>query len=304
MRTFVFTDDKSNKFWNIDLRGTSFTVIFGKVGTKGQTQVKDFPDEVAARKAHDKLVAEKVGKGYIETTTRRTPASPLLVALEEALTENPDDMAAHSAYADYLMEQDDPHGEFVQMQLALEDPSRSATERTRLQERANELLKQHARQWMGDVGRFLVGDWSGADKPFHYEFRRGWLDLLRVLPAPDAIFASLARSPEARLLRRLEVVYDMRYHPEFIAQFTEGPTEAMRRDELRVATSRYSVFGAATILPYLLASPYLTNLRVFKMGFRACSLSGIMYTSSYGSGTEIAGSGEWVPIDATTVESC
>ena len=93
------------------------------------------------------------------------------------------------------------------------------------------MLQQHGRQWLGDLGRFLVGDWSGPDKPYHYRFARGWLDLLRVLPAPDAILASLARSPEARLLRRLEVVYDMRYHPFDFEPFLEGPNAALNGNE-------------------------------------------------------------------------
>jgi uncharacterized protein (TIGR02996 family) len=42
-------------------------------------------------------------------------------ALEAALVENPDDLAAHRAYADHLMELGDPRGEFIQVQLALED---------------------------------------------------------------------------------------------------------------------------------------------------------------------------------------
>jgi predicted DNA-binding WGR domain protein len=89
MRTFVFTDDKSNKFWHIDLRGAAFTVTFGKVGTKGQTQAKDFPDAAQAREAHDKLVAEKLGKGYVEATpSAKPPPSPLQQALEAALVEN------------------------------------------------------------------------------------------------------------------------------------------------------------------------------------------------------------------------
>ena len=67
-------------------------------------------------------------------------SSPLQQALEAALVENPDDLATHSAYADYLMEQDDPRGEFIQMQLALEDRGRGAEERAQLQARADELL--------------------------------------------------------------------------------------------------------------------------------------------------------------------
>jgi uncharacterized protein (TIGR02996 family) len=257
MRTFVFRDEKSNKFWNIDLQGTRFIVSFGKVGTKGQTQTNDFADELDARKAHDTLIAEKLGKGYIETTPK---ATPLQQSLESALAENPDDLAAHSAHADYLMEQGDPRGEFIQVQLALEDPSRSAEERSRLHQRETELLNLHASQWLGDAGRFLVGDWSGPDQPYHFQFHRGWLDLVRTLPSPDAIITALARSPEVRLLRRLEVVYDMQYHPfEFD---TTGPNRALRKGE-----QANEIYEEATILPPLLASPYLTNLRVFKLGF-------------------------------------
>jgi uncharacterized protein (TIGR02996 family) len=258
MRTFVYTDDNSNKFWNIELQGSSFTVTFGKVGSKGQTQRKDFPDEDKARKAHDKLVAEKLGKGYVETTPKpSSAATPLQQSLEDALVENPDDLAAHSASADYLMEHGDPRGEFIQVQLALEDPRQPATERTRLRKREAALLKQHGRQWLGDLGRFLFGKWSGEDKPYHYQFRRGWLDLVRVLPDPDAIIAALARAPEARLLRRLEVVYDMRYHPFDFHKFTDGPNKALTAGERE----------AGAILPPLLASPYLGNLHVFKFGF-------------------------------------
>src|SRR5262249_24951048 len=83
-RTFVFTDEESNKFWNIELRGARTLVTFGKVGSKGQTQLKDFPDEEAARRAHDKLVAEKLAKGYVEITPRPAPAAPLQRSLEAA----------------------------------------------------------------------------------------------------------------------------------------------------------------------------------------------------------------------------
>src|SRR5947209_6760357 len=171
MRTFVFSDGKSNKFWNIDLQGASFTVTFGKVGTKGQTQKKDFPDAAAAKTAHDKLVAEKLGKGYVETTAGQRPGpAPLQQSLEQALLENPDDLAAHSAYADYLSEQGDPRGELIQVQLALEDPGRPAAERKQLQQREADLLKKHGRQWLGDLGPVLDGSWSGPDKPYHYQF--------------------------------------------------------------------------------------------------------------------------------------
>jgi uncharacterized protein (TIGR02996 family) len=262
MRTFELNDGKSNKFWNIDLQGARFVVTFGKAGSKGQTQTKDFADAAQAKKAHDKLVAEKLGKGYVETTAGRpTGPSPLQQSLEQALVENPDDLAAHSAYADYLAELGDPRGELIQVQLALEGPGRPAEQRQQLQKREAELLKQYGRQWLGDLSRFLVGKWSGPDKPYHYQFARGWLDTLRVLPFHEAILAALARAPEARLLRRLEVVYDMRYHPFEFDEHTEGPSQALRAGESD------ATYETAVLLPPLLESPYLTNLRAFKLGF-------------------------------------
>jgi len=69
-RYFEFTDEKSSKFWEINLEGTSVTVRFGRIGTNGQTQTKTFPDAAAAKKHHDKLVEEKTGKGYEENEAK------------------------------------------------------------------------------------------------------------------------------------------------------------------------------------------------------------------------------------------
>jgi predicted DNA-binding WGR domain protein len=75
MRTFEYSDAKSNKFWNIELKGKSFTVNFGKMGTAGQTQEKPFPDEAKAKKEYEKLITEKVKKGYKETTPAGAPVA-------------------------------------------------------------------------------------------------------------------------------------------------------------------------------------------------------------------------------------
>lgn len=41
----TYKDETSDKFWNIEVSGTSFTVTYGKTGTPGQTQKKEFKDE-------------------------------------------------------------------------------------------------------------------------------------------------------------------------------------------------------------------------------------------------------------------
>lgn len=65
-RRFEFSDDKSNKYWEVQLHGTGFTVVYGRIGTAGQTQTKDFGTNEKALKEYEKLVDEKLKKGYEE----------------------------------------------------------------------------------------------------------------------------------------------------------------------------------------------------------------------------------------------
>jgi len=66
---FEFEDEKSSKFWQIEVEDESFTVTFGKIGTDGQTQTKDFDTEEQCLKEAQKLIDEKLKKGYVDKTT-------------------------------------------------------------------------------------------------------------------------------------------------------------------------------------------------------------------------------------------
>ena len=74
-REFEFRDGSSDKFWKITLDGKATTVNFGRRGTSGQTQTKEWGSEAEAKKNHDKLVAEKTKKGYVETAAKGTKAA-------------------------------------------------------------------------------------------------------------------------------------------------------------------------------------------------------------------------------------
>jgi predicted DNA-binding WGR domain protein len=65
-REFEFQEGSSDKFWRISLDGKSTTVVFGRHGTDGQTLTKKWASPDEARKNHDKLIAEKTKKGYVE----------------------------------------------------------------------------------------------------------------------------------------------------------------------------------------------------------------------------------------------
>ncbi|WP_061231448.1 WGR domain-containing protein [Leptospira interrogans] len=66
----TFKDDKSDKFWNIETSGNSFTVTYGKTGTAGTSQTKTFETEETCIKEARKLLSEKLKKGYIEGNDR------------------------------------------------------------------------------------------------------------------------------------------------------------------------------------------------------------------------------------------
>jgi DNA ligase-1 len=69
-RHFEFVEGTSSKFWEVWVAGNQMMTRYGRIGSQGSTTVKTFADEPAARKAADKLVAEKVGKGYVERGAR------------------------------------------------------------------------------------------------------------------------------------------------------------------------------------------------------------------------------------------
>jgi uncharacterized protein (TIGR02996 family) len=252
MRTFVYSDASSHKFWNIELLGSSFTVTYGRQGTAGQTQTKTFPSDAAALKEHDKLVKEKLGKGYKESTPAAKPVpASLKESLEAALVENPDDLASHMAYADYLSEQGDPRGEFIRVQLQLEDASRSADERASLKAQEAKLLKSHGKKWLGDLGHILLRKTKmpGTDLQGKGTFARGWLDSVSVRGYNVNFTRTLAESPEVRLLRWLELE-DNEY--EMDGEYETG-------DDIPEDCVDPQLYP-------LMHSPYLGNVRVFVLG--------------------------------------
>lgn len=69
MRTALhFKDDKSDKFWWIENLGAELVVNFGKNGTIGRFQLKEFSSEDECSKETNKLIVQKIKKGYLEDT--------------------------------------------------------------------------------------------------------------------------------------------------------------------------------------------------------------------------------------------
>jgi uncharacterized protein (TIGR02996 family) len=263
MRTFELSDGSNHKFWNIAVKDKTFTVMFGRIGTNGQTQTKTFKDAATAQAEADKLIKQKTAKGYTETTKKAVASEE--VAFQQALVENPDDLAGWCAYADYLVEQGDPHGEFMQTQIALEDEKLSKKERETLKKKEKALRAKHEKEWLGGLAAFVFeepvkqepgGGYVEDDTTqVAHTWRRGALSKLVVGRLSMALAQALASDPAARFVSDLEVHDTMRsYHGEDI------PDEPRPRVKTPKGIEEHSE------LFELIGSPALANLRRFQMG--------------------------------------
>ncbi len=65
-RRLQFIGGSSAKFYEVAIEGNVVTTCFGRLGTAGQRQSKSFPDKLAAAKHAEKLIQQKLSKGYAE----------------------------------------------------------------------------------------------------------------------------------------------------------------------------------------------------------------------------------------------
>ena len=76
MRRFEFEEGTSSKFWEIERRARTVTVTFGRIGSKGQEKAKSFGSDADAAHEEEKLIAEKLRKGYREVTGGKPAPAP------------------------------------------------------------------------------------------------------------------------------------------------------------------------------------------------------------------------------------
>src|SRR5262245_40025950 len=191
-----------------------------------------------------------------------TNAEALRTALEASLDDNPDDLATVMAYADLLSEQGDPRGEFVQVQLRLEDERLPAAERRELETREEQLLKKHERDWLGPLAPYLLDkhtayleeEYYRSKQTYAHRWRRGSLDSVTAYYLTLSIAHALADSPAARWLRELRLLDDLA-----TAGAVEVDQPAPRARTPRGVRDHLSLFE-------LIDSPCLANLRVLQVG--------------------------------------
>jgi predicted DNA-binding WGR domain protein len=82
-RKFEFRDRKSQKFWHISRKGRSHTVRYGRIGVAGQEKTKEFDSSDKAKADHDKLIQQKLNKGYVEISGKKKTAAKKKPAAKE-----------------------------------------------------------------------------------------------------------------------------------------------------------------------------------------------------------------------------
>lgn len=69
-RRFEFIEGRSAKFYEVCVNGCEVTACYGRIGADGQTLTKSIPDHAKAQQHADKLVSQKLAKGYVECVVR------------------------------------------------------------------------------------------------------------------------------------------------------------------------------------------------------------------------------------------
>ena len=63
---FELVDGNSSKFWHVEQKAKTQTVQYGRIGTTGQTKTKSFETAALAKASVEKLIQQKLKKGYVE----------------------------------------------------------------------------------------------------------------------------------------------------------------------------------------------------------------------------------------------
>ncbi|MEU4814562.1 DUF4132 domain-containing protein [Micromonospora aurantiaca] len=84
MRRFEFVGGGSAKFWEVGQSDATVTVRYGSIGAQGRTQVKELGSPAEAAAHADRLIAEKLRKGYAETTAASSAGHTGTPAVEPA----------------------------------------------------------------------------------------------------------------------------------------------------------------------------------------------------------------------------
>ena len=272
MRRFEFKDGKSNKFWEIEVRGSTFVTRHGRIGTEGKETIKHFGSQNYAMAQAESAIKSKTKKGYVEVDAEAIAAEAVAAAmpqddspqasLERKLIADPQAWDDWLVYADNLTQAGDPRGELVSIGVAWARHQAEGKKKDKkidaLLDREDKLLQDNAATWFGklvedDTWRECFA-WS-LETGFWKEIRL-WLDYdHKDADLPKALAYALDH-PSCKFLRRLTLGLvgaegDCDYEPCVRAMLKHGPLLSLRnlyigdfvRDETEISWVHVSSVG-------------------------------------------------------------
>jgi len=76
VRRFELIQGNQAKFWEVARRGATLTVSSGKIGGSAQTRTKQLLDYMVAEQEFDRLIRDKLRRGYVEVHAATVPIPP------------------------------------------------------------------------------------------------------------------------------------------------------------------------------------------------------------------------------------
>lgn len=78
MRRFEYIQGNTAKFWEVARRGSTLTVRSGRIGgTAKEPRTKQLDDYMAAEREFDRLIRDKLRRGYVEVDDASEPEAPM-----------------------------------------------------------------------------------------------------------------------------------------------------------------------------------------------------------------------------------
>ena len=236
-RRFQFKSDTSYKFWTIALAGTDIVLRYGKIGNNGTEHVVPHDNLSEAKQDYLKRLNQKIKQRYVEVI-RKPPKETTTEEFREqlsdhdpflnAILESPDEVGPYQIYADWLLEHGDPLGEFIQVQIALENPHLEMWEEPALKKTEGDLISAHGRTWLGDL-KTLLFEWSRDRHEQCFKFFRGLLSEIRIPVFAPSVGETITNSPLCRMLRRINIDQIRSFRRRDARAITSEPDESEQR---------------------------------------------------------------------------
>jgi hypothetical protein len=166
--------------------------------------------------------------------------------LEKKVVERPKDLKRHHDYANWLKENDDPLGELVEVQIAIESQS-NREKRFELELKERKLLALHGRGWVGELAEYMMWKPDGDE----YELKpgckiwwsRGWVSGIQIDELTLKLSKVLLQTKEMRLVTKLVLTEPVNASCDYLHEW--GLLDKIK--ELDLSYGRITDKGALTL---------------------------------------------------------